>query len=163
MVFLKWSVQFWISMHNTSMAPKRSQSINLSFIIATSNGLNVIHWLKVPLSTMDCNSVPLYGMPNALFASFTLPNLQIPSTLLFPYFAILPSSLFLFANATLPNCRVHIAEAESSSCLPNCEVDVANSTSWMKCSIRYHKFWLLVWCLGSVVACCLTFFFTISP
>jgi hypothetical protein len=47
--------------------------------------------------------------------------------------------------------------------LPNCEVDVANSTSWMKCSIRYHKFWFLVWCLGFVVACCLTFFFTISP
>jgi len=27
----------------------------------------------------------------------------------------LPSSLFLFANATLPNCRVHIADAEAES------------------------------------------------
>jgi len=30
-------------------------------------------------------------------------------------FCYLPSSLFLFANATLPNCRVHIADAEAES------------------------------------------------
>jgi hypothetical protein len=64
---------------------------------------------------MDCNSVPIYGMPNAL----SLPALLCQICKFHPhcYFAILPSSLFLFANATLPNCGVHIAEAESSSLL----------------------------------------------
>ncbi len=64
----------------------------------------------------------------------TLPNEKW--TLLFPSLAILPSQVFLFANCTLPNCQVHMAQFSSEHCqghiakLAHCYL-----TLWIFCQI----------------------------
>ncbi len=61
---------------------------------------------------MDCNSVPINGMPNGLFVSSTLPNLQIPSTLLFPF-----PFFGYFAKFTFLVCQCHFAKLSKSTLL----------------------------------------------
>ncbi len=120
MVFLKWSVQFWISMHNTSMAPKRSQSINLSFIIATSNGLNIIHWLKVPLSTLWI-AIPCLFMECQMLC---LPALLYQICKFHPhcYFPILLFCQVHFSSLPMPLCQIVKSTLLKLNLLPVCQI-----------------------------------------
>lgn len=109
MVFLKWSVQFWISMHNTSMAPKRSQSINLSFIIATSNGLNIIHWFE--------SSFKYYGLQfRASLWNAKCSVCQLYFTKFANSIHIAISLFCYFAKFTFPLCQCHFAKLSSPHC-----------------------------------------------
>jgi hypothetical protein len=91
--------------NHTSMAPKEARvSISHSLL------LHLMDWISLIESSFNYYGlqfcVPIYGMPNALFASSTLPNLQIPSTLLFPFFGY-------FAKFTFHVCQCHYAKLSS--------------------------------------------------